>query len=669
VSQRTSPTRVSIPPLRFGEGGRGEGSTPPTARSPWRALLIGCLLIPPSALFGLYGYLIVQAIHWTQTALLRGPVFLLILLIAANVLLLRLRRRWALTGAELLLIYGMLIVATAAGGIGMVQFHVTGLPAPFHFATAENKWHRFHPLLPDLFTVRDPDAVRAFYRGNATVYGAYLWEWLVPVLVWSSILFTIIGVMLCVNVVIRRPWVDGERLTFPLVSLPLEMAQGGGENPFWKSRAMWAGAALAGALESLNSLNWIYPAFPLVPIKPTRLEALLVDPPWNGIGMLAVAFYPFMIGVAFLLTLDVSFSCWFFYLLVKAELVLATALGYREPNAGPGLARMPYIGEQAAGAFLGLALFILWTARRRLREVWRAALTGAPRAKDEILSYRTAVLGVGVGVVALVLFFAALGLPAWIGLGFFAVYFLFQLIITRIVAEAGAGWTFGPQFNAHSLLFAGGGTSAFSLREQVLLTYVQWIDMEYRDSPMPQQLQAMKMSQSAAVPRRTLLIALLLAAAIGILAAYWANLHLYYTYGASSAKTRPWITSVGQQPWRALRSWIDDPMPPDPTGLAAVGVGALVVTFLALARQQILWWPFHPIGYAVANTASMDYMFMPFMVAWALKAAILHYGGMRLYRLTRPFFLGLILGDYLIPTLWAIWGLLIGAQMYMSFPH
>jgi hypothetical protein len=55
--------------------------------------------------------------------------------------------------------------------------------------------------------------------------------------------------------------------------------------------------------------------------------------------------------------------------------------------------------------------------------------------------------------------------------------------------------------------------------------------------------------------------------------------------------------------------------------------------------------------------------------AWAIKKCVLHYGGMPLYRAVRPFFLGLILGDYIVPTLWAIWGLLINAQMYMSFPH
>jgi hypothetical protein len=48
---------------------------------------------------------------------------------------------------------------------------------------------------------------------------------------------------------------------------------------------------------------------------------------------------------------------------------------------------------------------------------------------------------------------------------------------------------------------------------------------------------------------------------------------------------------------------------------------------------------------------------------------LLRYGGMRLYRAALPFFLGLILGDYVVPTLWAIYGTASGQQMYLAFPH
>jgi hypothetical protein len=93
--------------------------------------MLGVLLIPPSAYFGVYSYIIVQAIQWSQQSLKCGPIFVLFLLTLGNLAVRRLKRRFALTPAELILVYAMLVTATAVGGIGMVQFLVTGLPAPY----------------------------------------------------------------------------------------------------------------------------------------------------------------------------------------------------------------------------------------------------------------------------------------------------------------------------------------------------------------------------------------------------------------------------------------------------------------------------------------------------------------------------------------------------------
>jgi hypothetical protein len=179
----------------------------------------------------------------------------------------------------------------------------------------------------------------------------------------------------------------------------------------------------------------------------------------------------------------------------------------------------------------------------------------------------------------------------------------------------------------------------------------------------------MKMGQSAGADPRWLLGGLLLAALLGSLAAFWANLHIYYEYGAATAKSRPWITSVGQAPFRELRNWMDSPRLPDGSFLRGTAIGMAVVVLLGFARQRFADWPLNPLGYAIANTNSMDYMWMPFLIAWGLKSIILRYGGMRLYRSALPFFLGLILGDYVVPACWAIYGMISGQQMYLAFPH
>src|SRR5262249_46933910 len=154
-----------------------------------------------------------------------------------------------------------------------------------------------------------------FFKGSSSLYQyEILRAWAAPALFWCGFLILLAWTMLCINALLRRQWIDGERLTFPLVQLPLEMVREGGGSAFWKDRRMWAGFLLAGVLESMDSLTFLNPQSPYVQIKPIHIEPYLTSAPWSGIGTLTAAFYPFMIGIAYLLTLDVSFSCWFFYL-------------------------------------------------------------------------------------------------------------------------------------------------------------------------------------------------------------------------------------------------------------------------------------------------------------------------------------------------------------------
>ena len=215
-----------------------------TAPPRWRAPLIGALLIPPSAFCAAYAYLVIQATQWSQQSLKLGPVCFLFVLAGFNGLVRLARRMWALTPGELALIYSMLVVATAIGGIGMVEFHITGLPVPYYSEFKETE--KLRPLAPWFLSPNDPDVATQFFHGSATLYSLrVIAAWAVPALFWSGFLLLIFWVMLCINALVRRQWIEGERLTFPLVQLPLEMVREGGG--FWNNRLMWSGIALAGA--------------------------------------------------------------------------------------------------------------------------------------------------------------------------------------------------------------------------------------------------------------------------------------------------------------------------------------------------------------------------------------------------------------------------------------
>jgi hypothetical protein len=640
--------------------------------------LLGTLLIVVNAFFGTYAYVVVQALIWTQTSLLRGPLVMLALLVFANALLLRGARRHALSQPELLLLYAMLCLSTCAGGYGFVQILINVIAAPFHFATPSNGWqHTLWPHIPYWLAPREPGALRGFYYGHSTLYAsAALSTWAVPVAVWTGFIFTLFWVMLCMTTLMRRRWVEEERLTFPLAYLPLAMTERDpdvtSQTPFWRNRLMWAGFLVAGLLESVNFVSYLYPSIPSLPIKPigpNQLDVLLTQRPWNAAGMLRLAFYPFVIGIGYLLSLDISFSCWFLYLGVKVANIASALLGFSEGGGGGIANRAPYVREQSVGAFIGIALFSVWMARRSLAEAWREAKRPTGADRDELMSYRLAFFGGGAGALLLVgaLYVAGIALP--VAMGFVLVYLCFALTLARIVSEAGAGWAWAPQWSPTAFVTDAVGADRLSPANlTILYQYTTWMS-DMRDNPMPQQMQSVKLGQSSGISPRAFLWPLLWAALFGTLCAFWAHLHIYYEFGASTAKVRPALAGTGPSQTAQTANLLKLPTSRDTAGLLAAGVGLILAIAFSRFRLTLAWWPFHPLGYALATTNSMDYMWCPFFVAWLAKYLTLRYGGIRAYRTALPFFLGLILGDYVVPALWSLWGMATHQQLYMVFPH
>lgn len=647
---------------------------PPPA---WRAVAIGAILAPVSVYYGNYAFVVVQALLWGQTSMLRGAVFVLFAVCVANLAFRKLAGRAGLAPSEMLIVYSMVAISTCVSGFGMLQWLINMLPALPHFANSVNHYDRFaHYLLPFLVP-HNQTVIDDFYRGGVSMYRKdILLDWAAPVTVWSVFILVMTWVTLCLCALVRKQWIEGERLNFPLVYLPIEMAKGAaGSVPFFRNWLMWAGFGLAGLLESINYVNYMYPSMPSIQIKPLHLEAYLTTPPWNSVGTFTTAFYPFAIGIAFLLSVETSFSCWFFYLLTKVQYILANEWGLSQGglSAHSGLASPPYIGEQGVGAFIAFALFLLYRSRkpiaRAIASAWSRTAAADSADPDSPLSPRAAVWGALLGMAALTAFVCVMGIPLWAAFVFWIVYFLFLVVLTRIVSEAGAGWAYGPLVPVHGVLTDLVGVQGFDGKSLTTMGYLGWFDTEFRDAPMPHQMAAMKLGQESKTRPGSLLGGLLLAALIGVVFGFWTYLHIYYQFGAATAQVRPALLAAGTGMLDHINHWFIAPTPPDKNAIGAMLAGAAIMLALATIRQNVLWWPFHPVGYALAGTLSMEYMWCPFLIGWLVKSVMLRYGGIAMYRKALPFFLGLILGDYIVPTLWGIWGTCAGTQVYMAFPH
>ena len=211
------------------------------------------------------------------------------------------------------------------------------------------------------------------------------------------------------------------------------------------------------------------------------------------------------------------------------------------------------------------------------------------------------------------------------------------------------------------------GTQALGTQNLTLLSFMFWFNRGYRSHPMPHQLEAFKIGQDTRMEARRLLVAILLATAVGAVASLWALLDVYYRNGEATAHIMSYSTGIGREAFGRLQDWTDNPRPVDLTALTYCGVGAGVTLLLAAAKANFFWWPFHPIGYALANSYALEYFWTALFVGWLIKYLIVRYGGGKLYRAAIPFFLGVILGDYVVAAFWSLLGWILGVSTYRTF--
>jgi len=250
-------------------------------------------------------------------------------------------------------------------------------------------WEPFLGAFPRWLVVTDKEAIRGHYIGSTTFYRpAILKVWIVPMLAWTGFITLLLFVANCINVLVRRQWADSERLTFPILWLPLEMTEEGTSASLFHNRLLWAGFAIAAGISLWNGLAFLYPSLPALPVGITDMKSFFTAKPWSSIDWFPITFYPLAIGLGFLLPLDLLFSCWFFSLYWKMQGVVSNAMSW---DTTPDF---PFLKEQGFGSIVGLFLFYLWSGRKAYGAIWRSAFSSfkpgaaAPQRTAEALSDR-----------------------------------------------------------------------------------------------------------------------------------------------------------------------------------------------------------------------------------------------------------------------------------------
>lgn len=627
-----------------------------------RSVIIGFLAIIPAVFWGVYGD-VVSGTDMTSPSLMLPSIFILLLLICWNGLIGSRFTRLRLLQSEMIVIYVMMSVAIILSGMGKIQFLISTLGALPHYKNDMAGWDSFLNYVPKWVMPSPFSAIDGLYTGESSIPWYAWWR---PLAAWSAFFFTLLFCMLCINTVVRKQWMDKEKLTFPIVYLPLAMTDS--EGGFFRNKLMWLGFGLAAGVETINSINFLYPSFPYLQIRAYDLQPYFSAAPWNSIGYFPTTFYPLAVGLAFLVPTSISLSWWFFFLLMKMEPVLVAATGWTIGMGGG--AQPPFIAQQGAGGFIGLVVVMAWTGRGHLKDVLRKVFRGAKDVDDsgEPMAYRTAVVGLIAGFTALLVFAHLIGLSPFFAATIFAFYLIFATAIARIRAEAGPSWMGGPYLDATRMLNTFMGTSAFSIHSLVPIAFLRWFSIDMHCEPMPSQIEGMKMAEAIRVRQRAMMIVMIAAIVAGVAIGIWACLAVWYSYGAGTPKVEPWRTAMGREPFARAASVISVPAPRDYYAICAIGFGFVVTVILSLMRSNFVWFPLHPAGYVMAHTGTNYWFWMPYFIAWLFKTILVRYCGNKGYRAATPFFLGLILGDIVATGIWSIAGSVLGVTMYRCFP-
>ena len=378
-------------------------------------LLIGLVLVAFNSYWCLMGTEVWHSTQLTIASLFFNAVFTLLIFVLVNLLFQRFLPRLAMSEADLQTIYVMVVMLTTISGHTMMGYLIPVLAHAFQFATPENEWiPLFGHHVPTWIAVKSPRILDGFYEGDSTLYtSSILNAWIPPVLAWSSFVIALWLTLLAVTVFLRKQWTENERLNYPIVQLPLALTS----NPkrFFTSPWMWLGFALAGSAELLNGLNYLFPDVPSLPLKGKTIGQFS-SKPWSAMGPIHISFYPFSIGLMFFTPLDLSFSCWFFWLFSRIQLIVIDAFGGRNI----------YHLEQQTGAWIAFGCIPLWMGRRHygriLRKVFGIAQRRGELAPDdsrEPMRYRTAAGLFTVGLLFLFFFCHQMGMTFWaIGLFF-----------------------------------------------------------------------------------------------------------------------------------------------------------------------------------------------------------------------------------------------------------
>ena len=465
-------------------------------------------------------------------------------------------------------------------------------------------------------------------------------SWIAPALAWAPMIVGLIVASVAAAFLVRQQWLHHERLPYPIATATFSLIDdpepGRRLPPVMRTRAFRGAAALAFlvvAWRGLAAMDWVTVTIPMG----VELHTAFQGEPWTRAydywALMLPRIYFCMVGLAFLVPLDVSFSLWFFFLLTNLVTMWLRGDGYA--------VEWHHVREVGFGGFIAIAPLVVWLGRG-----WygRVALACLGLNRDPLARAAAPWLWASIaGLVAMTLWLIANGTPALTAVLAITTLAAAMLVIARTLAEAGVPHLGFPH-DITSFMYA---TFGFGLPAGALmpLALIGMTLLDPREAVLPYAVNATSLADRAAVPMRRLGVTMMAVAVVAAVVAGASMLFNAYDGAGHLDGFRPSQYEIDKVAHRTSEAGLAGATATRSEDLWAYGVGAGLAWFCGIARFMLAWWPVHPLGIGLAIGYPGSLAWGSFLLAWLIKALVMRYGGVALYRSLVPGAIGLIAGE------------------------
>ena len=489
--------------------------------------------------------------------------------------------------------------------------------------------------------------------------GGVPWEhWIGPLLNWGLLIGVTYVILMAFNLLLFRHWAYNEKLIYPLVELPETLAgarhsDGRTVPAVFRTGFFWVGFTVSAAVLGWNLLcrSQVIPDLTEIDLSNSWSD-YIQNSAVEGLRPSAKsAIFFTLVGLAFLIPAQVSFSLWFFWILFMVQVLILVWMGYGvNQNSFPTewWYTLNFRTAEGGGALMVFASVVLYKCRTYILCFFLpsavADLERAERIELRISSF------------LFVFGSAGLILLLWKGMGANLLYTILSYVVilfitvglVRAVTEGGVLGFQAWVSPFHFIRTVFGMNKAWTSMKLFapLVSYYCILFLDIKTFIAPAMANSIKMRDNLKMKRIRFHLGILFCLLAAGTCAVAAQLIMSYDRGGDGMES--WFHSAfPRRAFDHIASTIKTAPEDTTNNLYWVLFGAGVMAALLYGRRFIFWLP-HPIGMIMLVNPIMSTFWFSIFLGWLAKTLVTRYGNKDTYGKLRCMFIGLIFGELVI---------------------